>query len=155
MRKWKFWLPAGSLLLAAMLISPGCTTLEGAGAGAVMGAIPGAIIGHQKGRAGEGAAIGAGLGALMGALYGSAQERKAAETRVAAAEARAAQAGVSVVQRVVQVSSADGQSFSRVVLQQEPEGWLVISPATGQIFHTMPTPQALRQNGYGPGGAPR
>ncbi len=150
MRNWKLGLGVASLPLVAMLISTGCTTLESAGAGAVIGAVPGAIIGHQSGRTGEGAAIGAGLGALMGAIYGSEQEKKAAEARVRVAEARAAQA--SVVQRVVQVPSADGLSFTRVVLQQEAEGWLVISPATGQIFHNVPTPEDLRRNGYGLGG---
>jgi len=120
--------------------------------GAAAGAGAGAIIGHQSGETAKGAAVGAGAGALLGYIYGNEQDKKVAMERINAAEARAAQAGV--VQRRVEVRSEDGKSFRTVVFQQEPNGWVVVSPPTGEVFDNLPTHEELRARGYGPGPVP-
>jgi hypothetical protein len=86
---------------------------------------------------------------LIGYIYGNEQDKKVAMDRMRAAESRAAQAGI--VQRRVEVRSEDGKSFRTVVFQQEAQGWVVISPPTGDVFDNLPTPDELRARGYGPG----
>ena len=139
----------GLLLVGVVLALSGCTTTETTLGGAAAGAGAGAIIGHQSGETGKGAAIGAGAGALLGYIYGNERDKKAAMQRIEAAESRAASAGV--VQRRVEVRSEDGKSFRTVVFQQEPNGWVVVSPPTGEVFDNLPTQDDLRARGYGPG----
>jgi len=139
----------GSLASASVLALTGCTTTETTLGGAAAGGTAGAIIGHQSGETAKGALIGAGAGTLLGYIYGNEQDKKAATQRIQAAEARAASAGV--VQRRAEVRSEDGKSFRTVVFQQEPNGWVVVSPPTGEVFDNLPTQEELRSRGYGPG----
>jgi surface antigen len=150
MKKNVTYLIVGCLLLVGLLAVTGCTTMETTLGGAAAGGATGAIIGHQSGETGAGAAIGAGAGALLGYIYGNERDKKAAMERLEAAEARAATA--AVVQRRIEVRSADGKSFRTVVFQQEPNGWVVISPPTGEVFDNLPTQEELQARGYGPGG---
>jgi surface antigen len=139
----------GCLLIAGLLALTGCTTTETTLGGAAAGGTAGAIIGHQSGQTAKGALLGAGAGTLLGYIYGNEQDKKAATDRIQAAEARAAAAGV--VQRRVEVRSEDGKSFRTVVFQQEPNGWVIVSPPTGEVFDNLPTQDELRVRGYGPG----
>jgi len=79
MKHSKVWFVAGgplSLLLAALLLSNGCISLEDTTTqttlgGAGIGALAGGVIGHQRGRGAEGAAIGAVAGGALGYLVGT------------------------------------------------------------------------------------
>lgn len=76
-----------SLLLAAMLVMPGCSslsklangTLIGTGAGATIGAVAGALLGGDAKSAAIGAAIGTAVGAGTGAIIGDIMDQKAEE----------------------------------------------------------------------------
>lgn len=124
------------LILVALLVSTGCSTLETVGTGALLGGGTGAIIGHQSGETAAGAGIGAAVGALGGYIVSNEKEKRDIRTGIATANTL-----------VVNVPSSDGQTFKEVVLYRHPNGWQALG---GEIFPTPPTSEQLRERGYGP-----
>src|SRR5262249_54120028 len=112
------------LLLPALLVSTGCSSMsstdKGILGGGAIGAGTGAIIGSATGHAGAGAAIGTAVGALSGGLVGNEIDENKKKTDAAIATVQAQQAvpaqGPLSLEQIAQLSQ-QGISDALIISQ--------------------------------------
>lgn len=109
-------------LLAGLLLSAGCESMnhtdKGLLGGGLIGAATGAAIGNATGNTGAGAAIGAGVGAITGGLIGNEMDTSEAKTKVQIAQVAASVPanGPLALQQIAQMAQS-GMSDAVIIGQ--------------------------------------
>jgi hypothetical protein len=125
-----------AVVSAGLLFSLGCESDAQTGAG--IGALAGAGIGQLAGGDTESTLVGAAVGGGAGYMIGSEQDKKKA-----AAEREQLRQEINTV--TINITNSNG-SITPVSLRKQ--GVVYIGPR-GETYTTLPTPEQLKQAGYG------
>jgi hypothetical protein len=120
MRTWKKSQAALALLLPAVVLQVGCSSMsntdKGVLGGAGLGALAGGLIGHATGHTGAGAAIGAVAGGLGGGLIGAEADAKQHEQAVRQAQAARGPLGLEEVANLARSGAGDAVIIEQIRL---------------------------------------